>query len=49
MSSLDVSSGECFMFLEMMNDVNIDKKPWHNLTKKKINLTIRGTYAILFF
>ena len=38
MSSLGVFSDECSTFLDMMNDIDIDKKQQHYIIKKKINI-----------
>ena len=46
MSSLGVFSNECSTFLEMMNDVGIDKTRQHYIIKKMISLAIRATYFI---
>ena len=46
MSSLGVLSNECSAFLEMMNDIGIDKMQQHYIIKKMISLTIRATYFI---
>ena len=45
-SSLGVFSNECSTFLEMMNDIDIDKEAATLCNKKKINLAIRVTYFI---
>ena len=45
-SSLGVFSDECFMFLDMMNDIGIDKKQQLYITKKMINIAIRATHYI---
>ena len=39
-SSLGVFSNECSMFLDMINDIGIDKKQ-HYIIKKVINIAIR--------
>ena len=44
MSSLGVFSDECSTFLDMMNDIGIDKKQQHYIIKKMINIAIRATY-----
>ena len=44
MSSLSVFSDECSMFLDMMNDIGIDKKQQRYIIKKMINIAIRATY-----
>ena len=46
MSSLGVFSNECSTFLEMMNDIGIDKTQQHYIIKKMISLAIRATYFI---
>ena len=46
MSSLGVFSAECSTFLDMMNDINIDKKQQLYIIKKMINIAIRATYYI---
>ena len=46
MCSLGVFSNECSTFLEMMNDIGIDKTQQHYIIKKMINLAIRATYFI---
>ena len=46
MSSLGVFSDECSTFLDMMNDIGIDKKHQLYIVKRMINLTIRTTYFI---
>ena len=46
MSSLDVFSDECSTFLDMMNDIGIDKKQQRYIIKKMINIAIRVTYYI---
>ena len=46
MSSLGVSSNECSTFLDMMNDIGIDKKHQRYVIKKVINIAIRATYYI---
>ena len=46
MSSLGVFSNECSSFLDMMNDIGIDKKQQHYIIKKMINIAIRATYYI---
>ena len=38
MSSFGVFSDECSTFLDMMNDIDIDKKQQHYIIKKKINI-----------
>ena len=47
MSSLGVFSDECSTFLDMMNDIGIDKKQQRYIIKKMINIAIRATYYIL--
>ena len=42
-----VLSNECSTFLEMMNDIGIDKMQQHYIIKKMISLAIRATYFIL--
>ena len=44
--SLGVFSDECSTFLDMMNDIGIDKKQQLYMIKKMINITIRATYCI---
>ena len=46
MSSLGVFSDQCSTFLDMMNDIGIDKKQQHYIIKKMINIAIRATYYI---
>ena len=46
MSSVSVSSDECSMFLDMMNDIGIGKKQHYYIIKKVINIAIRATYYI---
>ena len=46
MSSLGVFSDECSTFLDMMNDIGIDKKQQRYIIKKVINIAIRTTYYI---
>ena len=46
MSSLGVFSDECSTFLDMMNDIGIDKKHQLYIIKKMINIAIRATYYI---
>ena len=46
MSSLGVFSDECSTFLDMMNDIGIDKKQQLFIIKKMINIAIRATYDI---
>ena len=46
MSSLGVFSYECSTFLEMMNDIGIDKTQQHYIIKKMISLAIRASYFI---
>ena len=46
MSSLGVFSGECSTFLDMMNDIGIDKNQQPYIIKKMINIAIRVTYCI---
>ena len=48
MSSLGVYSDECSTFLDMMNDIGIDKKQQRSIIKKMINIAIRATYYIRF-
>ena len=49
MSSLGVFSNECSMFLDMMNDIGIDKKQQPYIIKKMITIAIRATYYISCF
>ena len=49
MSSLVVFYDECSTFLDMMNDIGIDKKQQLYITKKMINIAIRATYYIFNF
>ena len=44
MSSLGVFSDECSTFLDMMNNIGIDKKQQLSIIKKMINIAIRATY-----
>ena len=46
MSSLGVFSDECSTFLDMMNDIGIDKKQQLYIIKKMINIAIRAIYYI---
>ena len=46
MSSLGVFSDECSTFLDMMNDIGIDKKQQLYIIKKMINIAIRATCYI---
>ena len=46
MSSLGVFSDECSTFLDMMNDIGIDKKQQLYIIRKMINIAIRATYYI---
>ena len=46
MISLGVFSDECSMFLDMMNDIGIDKKQQLYIIKKMINIAIRAIYYI---
>ena len=46
MSSLGVFSNECSMFLDVMNDIGIDKKQQPYIIKKMITIAIRATYYI---
>ena len=42
-----VFSEECSTFLDMMNDIGIDKKQQlYTINKKKIDIAIRATYYI---
>ena len=43
MSSLGVFSDECSTFLDMMNDIGIDKKQQRYIIKKMINIAIGAT------
>ena len=45
MNSLGTFSNECSMFLDMMNDIGIDKKQQHYIIRKMINIAIRATYS----
>ena len=45
MSFLGTFSNECSMFLDMMNDIGIDKKQQHYIIRKMINIAIRATYS----
>ena len=45
-SCLGVCSNECSLFLDMMNDIGIDKKHQLYVIKKMINIAIRATYYI---
>ena len=44
--SLGVFSDECSTFLDMMNDISIDKKQQLYIIKKMINIAIRATCYI---
>ena len=46
MSFLGVLPNECSMFLDMMNDIGVDKKQPLYIIKKMINIAIRATYYI---
>ena len=46
MSSLGVFSDECSTFLDMINDIGIDKKQRLFIIKKMINIAITATYYI---
>ena len=46
MSSPGVFSDTCSTFLDMMNDIGIDKKQQLYIIKKMINIAIRATYYI---
>ena len=46
MSSLGLFSAKCSTFLDMMNDIGIDKKQQHYIINKIINIAIRSTYFI---
>ena len=46
MSSLGVFLDECSTFLDIMNDIGIDKKQQLYIIKKMINIAIRATYYI---
>ena len=46
LSSLGVFSHECFTFLDMMNDIGINKKQQLYIIKKMINIAIRATFYI---
>ena len=48
MSSLGVFSDECSTFLDMMNDIGIDKKQQLYI-RKIMNIAVRATYSILYF
>ena len=43
---ITVFSDECSTFLDMMNDIGIDKKQQRYIIKKMINIAIRATYYI---
>ena len=45
-SSLGVFSDECSTFLDMMNDIGVDKKQQRYIIKKMINIALRATYYI---
>ena len=49
LSSLGVFSHECFSFLDMMNDIGINKKQQLYVIKKMINIAIRATYYIFCY
>ena len=46
MTSLGVFSDECSTFLDIMNDIGIDKKQQLYIITKMINIAIRATYYI---
>ena len=46
MSSLGVFSDECFTFLDMINDIGIEKKQQLYIIKKMIDIAIGATYYI---
>ena len=46
LSSLGVFSDECSTFLDMMDDIGIDKKQQLYIIKKMTNIAIRATYYI---
>ena len=46
MSSIGVFCDECSTFLDMMNDIDIDKKKQLYIIKKMINIVIRETCCI---
>ena len=46
MSSLGIFLDECSTFLDIMNDIGIDKKQQLYIIKKMINIAIRATYYI---
>ena len=46
MSSLGVFFDGCCMFLDIINDVGIDKKQQLYIMKKMINIAIRAAYYI---
>ena len=47
LSSLGVFSDECSTFLDMMNDIGIEKKQqYYILIKTLINIAIKATYYI---
>ena len=46
MSSLGVFSDEFSTFLDMMNDIDIEKKQQLYIIQKMINAAIRATYYI---
>ena len=45
-SSLGIFSYECCTFLDMMNDIGVDKMQQHYIIKTMINIAIRATYYI---
>ena len=49
MSSIGVFCDECSTFLDMMNDIDVDKKKQLYIIKKMINIVIRETCYIFFF
>ena len=51
MSSLGIFSDECFTLLDMMNDIDIDKKAGtlYNNNDKKDIITVRATYYIFCY
>ena len=46
---LSIFSDECSTFLDMMNDIGIDKKKQLYIIKKIRNIAIRETYYILCY
>ena len=49
MSSLSIFSDECSTFLDMMNDVGIDKKQQLYIIKKMINIALVMPLSFLYY